>query len=236
MLVAIDELQALPAVDYARLVGELRKYGAGFLLATQTLAGLDRLDPTLRPLLLGNCEALLGFRTSAEEAALLARELDGLVTAADLTNLERGCAYLKASERGQPAPATWLRVHPPAARTSRWRRRCGRTGGRLGRAGRGGGGAGRGGAGLGARAGRAEPGQGRPPARPAVAPSRRGPPPAGASASAAPAGVGRRRPGRDDGRGGRRAAASPDGAPADRCRCRMSGRRRRRRRRREAEP
>ncbi|MCC6626175.1 MAG: type IV secretion system DNA-binding domain-containing protein [Chloroflexi bacterium] len=114
VLVAIDELQALPAVDYARLVGELRKYGAGFLLATQTLAGLDRLDPALRPLLLGNCEALLAFRTSAGEAALLAPELDELVGVADLTNLERGCAYLKASERGLPAPATWLRVHPPA--------------------------------------------------------------------------------------------------------------------------
>ena len=115
MLVAIDELQALPAVDYARLVGELRKYGGGFLLATQTLAGLDRLDPTLRPLLLGNCEALLAFRVAAEEAALLAPEFDELVAATDLTNLERGCAYLKASERGQPAPATWLRVHPPLA-------------------------------------------------------------------------------------------------------------------------
>ena len=115
VLVAIDELQALPAVDYARLVGELRKYGGGFLLATQTLTGLDRLDPTLRPLLLGNCEALLAFRVAAEEAALLTAEFDELVTATDLTNLERGCAYLKASERGQPAPATWLRVHPPMA-------------------------------------------------------------------------------------------------------------------------
>ena len=115
VLVAIDELQALPAVDYARLVGELRKYGGGFLLATQTLAGLDRLDPTLRPLLLGNCEALLAFRVAAEEATLLTAEFDELVTATDLTNLERGCAYLKASERGQPAPAAWLRVHPPMA-------------------------------------------------------------------------------------------------------------------------
>jgi hypothetical protein len=115
VLVAIDELQTLPAVDYARLVGELRKYGGGFLLATQTLTGLDRLDPTLRPLLLGNCEALLGFRVAAEDAALLTAEFDELVTAVDLTNLERGCAYLKASERGQPAPATWLRVHPPIA-------------------------------------------------------------------------------------------------------------------------
>lgn len=114
VLVTIDELQALPAVDYARLVGELRKYGAGFLLATQTLAGLDRLDPTLRPLLLGNCEALLSFRVAAEDALVLTTEFDELVSAIDLTNLERGCAYLKASERGQPAPASWVRVHPPA--------------------------------------------------------------------------------------------------------------------------
>jgi hypothetical protein len=115
VLVAIDELQTLPAVDYARLVGELRKYGGGFLLATQTLTGLDRLDPTLRPLLLGNCEALLSFRVAAEDAALLTAEFDEAIAVTDLTNLERGCAYLKASERGQPAPASWLRVHPPVA-------------------------------------------------------------------------------------------------------------------------
>jgi hypothetical protein len=115
VLVAIDELQTLPAVDYARLVGELRKYGGGFVLATQTLTGLDRLDPTLRPLLLGNCEALLSFRVAAEDAALLTAEFDEAIAVTDLTNLERGCAYLKASERGQPAPASWLRVHPPVA-------------------------------------------------------------------------------------------------------------------------
>ena len=142
VLVAIDELQALPAVDYARLVGELRKYGGGFLLATQTLTGLDRLDPTLRPLLLGNCEALLAFRVAAEEAALLdarvRRAGDG-----DRPDQPGARLRLPQGERARPAGPGDLAARPPAdgARPGAGGGAAGARAGGLGRAGRGGGGA-----------------------------------------------------------------------------------------------
>ena len=39
----VDEFHTLPGADYEQVLGELAKYGANVLLATQTLSRLDRL-------------------------------------------------------------------------------------------------------------------------------------------------------------------------------------------------
>jgi hypothetical protein len=39
----VDEFQTLPGADYEQILGELAKYGANVLLASQTLSRLDRL-------------------------------------------------------------------------------------------------------------------------------------------------------------------------------------------------
>ena len=44
-LVVVDEMQSMPGVDYESMLSELGKFGASFILATQSLAKLDDLSP-----------------------------------------------------------------------------------------------------------------------------------------------------------------------------------------------
>ena len=41
--IAVDEFHTIPGADYEQVFGELAKYGANMLLATQSVARLDRL-------------------------------------------------------------------------------------------------------------------------------------------------------------------------------------------------
>src|SRR5690606_4847093 len=45
----IDESSTLGAVDYGRMLSELGKYGASFVLVTQSLSKLDAIDRNLAP-------------------------------------------------------------------------------------------------------------------------------------------------------------------------------------------
>ena len=47
-LVVVDEMQSMPGVDYESMLSELGKFGASFILATQSLAKLDDLSRTMR--------------------------------------------------------------------------------------------------------------------------------------------------------------------------------------------
>ena len=46
--VVVDEMQSLPGVDYESMLSELGKFGASFILATQSLSKLADLSPTCR--------------------------------------------------------------------------------------------------------------------------------------------------------------------------------------------
>ena len=56
-LVVVDEMQSMPGVDYESMLSELGKFGASFILATQSLAKLDDLSRTMRDTLLANADA-----------------------------------------------------------------------------------------------------------------------------------------------------------------------------------
>ena len=45
--IIVDEFHTIPGADYEQVLGELAKYGANMILATQTLARLDRLTDAL---------------------------------------------------------------------------------------------------------------------------------------------------------------------------------------------
>ena len=57
-LVIVDEMQTMPGVDYESMLSELGKFGASFILATQSLAKLDDLSRTMRDTLLANVGCL----------------------------------------------------------------------------------------------------------------------------------------------------------------------------------
>ena len=67
----IDESSTLGAVDYTRMLSELGKYGASFVLVTQSLAKLDAIDRNLAPTIFANSDGLTVFGVSAEDARRL---------------------------------------------------------------------------------------------------------------------------------------------------------------------
>ena len=67
-LVVVDEMQSMPGVDYESMLSELGKFGASFILATQSLAKLDGLSLTMRDTILANVGCLAVFQVSGGDA------------------------------------------------------------------------------------------------------------------------------------------------------------------------
>lgn len=95
----IDEFQTLDGVDWGALA-ELRKYGATFFLATQSLEYLR--EKHVLPVVLANVKQLAIFRMSAEDARILHRELD--VDPEDIVHQEPLTCYLKLLSGRQQHP------------------------------------------------------------------------------------------------------------------------------------
>ena len=116
----VDEFHTLPGADYEQVFGELAKYGANMLLATQTLARLDRLTMTqqvrdLRAAVFSNLDGLFAFHTSAEDASYLAEELGGGLDAQDLLELGQFQCYARISDSasGERLPSFSVQLDPP---------------------------------------------------------------------------------------------------------------------------
>ena len=74
-LVVVDEMQSMPGVAYESMLSELGKFGASFVLATQSLAKLDDLSRTMRDTLLANVGCLAVFQVAGSDARQLVWEL-----------------------------------------------------------------------------------------------------------------------------------------------------------------
>jgi hypothetical protein len=109
-LVVIDEFQALSGINYQAMLAELRKYGGSFVLATQSMAYLDRLERTLRATVLANMEHLFAFAMADEDARLL-RLPD--VEPEDLAHLPDYTCYARLALDGQRLPVFSLRLDGP---------------------------------------------------------------------------------------------------------------------------
>jgi DNA helicase HerA-like ATPase/ElaB/YqjD/DUF883 family membrane-anchored ribosome-binding protein len=108
--IIIDEFQTIAGADYAALA-ELRKYGATFYLATQSLEYLQKLDEVLLPLVLANVKQLVIFHMSAQDAETLSDELG--VEIADIMNLDMYTCYMKLAAYTKRKSTFSLRVLPP---------------------------------------------------------------------------------------------------------------------------
>jgi hypothetical protein len=108
--IILDEFQTLPGVDYAALA-ELRKYGATFILATQSLQYLDKLDPVLLPTVLANVRQMVIFHMSAEDAEALAPELG--IAPEDILSLDPHMCYIKMPTASQRHPVFSVKLIPP---------------------------------------------------------------------------------------------------------------------------
>ncbi len=111
-LIILDEFQTLAGVDYGALA-ELRKYGATFVLATQSLEYLQKLDPVLLPTVLANVKHLTVFQLSDKDAFTLRGELG--VEQESITSLSRHMCYARWTAGEQRQPTFSFTPHLPPA-------------------------------------------------------------------------------------------------------------------------
>src|SRR5207302_1732682 len=116
----VDEFHTIPGADYEQICGELAKYGANLVVATQTLSRLDMLTMAqqvrdLRAAVFSNLEGLFAFHTSAEDARYLAPELGGGLDEQDLLELGHFQCYARLSDMrtGERLPAFTVQLEPP---------------------------------------------------------------------------------------------------------------------------
>ena len=113
-LVVVDEMQSMPGVDYESMLSELGKFGASFILATQSLAKLDDLSPTMRDTLLANVGCLAVFQVSGSDARQLVWELGkDRVSEDDIVSLPVHHCYVRATVGTERMPAFSMMVRKP---------------------------------------------------------------------------------------------------------------------------
>lgn len=108
--IILDEFQVLGGVDYGALA-ELRKYGATFFLATQSLEYLQKLDEFLLPTVLANVKQHIIFNVAGKDAETLAPELG--VEEEDILNLDMYTCYIKMPVGNRRQPTFSVQIEPP---------------------------------------------------------------------------------------------------------------------------
>ena len=126
-LVIVDEMQSMPGVDYESMLSELGKFGASFVLATQSLAKLEDLSRTMRDTLLANVGCLAVFQVAGSDARHLVWELGkDRVTEEDVVSLPVHQCYVRATVGTERMDAFSMEVRKPEVgdreRASRIRR------------------------------------------------------------------------------------------------------------------
>ncbi|MCY4639609.1 MAG: hypothetical protein OXC94_04635 [Chloroflexi bacterium] len=109
----VDESSTLAAVDYNRMLSELGKYGASYVLVTQSLAKFDAVDRSLAPTLFANIDGLTCFGVSAEDARRLVPELGSGIEVEDLVSLDDFTCYARWWDGHARPGAFSFRVDPP---------------------------------------------------------------------------------------------------------------------------
>ena len=113
-LVIVDEMQTMPGVDYESMLSELGKFGASFILATQSLAKLDDLSRTMRDTLLANVGCLAVFQVAGSDARHLVWELGkDRVTEEDIVSLPVHHCYVRATVGTERMDSFSMEVRKP---------------------------------------------------------------------------------------------------------------------------
>ena len=113
-LVVVDEMQSMPGVDYESMLSELGKFGASFILATQSLAKLDDLSRTMRGTLLANVGCLAIFQVAGSDARQLVWEMGkDRVSEEDIVSLPVHHCYVRATVGKERMPAFSMMVRKP---------------------------------------------------------------------------------------------------------------------------
>jgi len=95
----VDEFQNFATPDFAQMLSEVRKYGIGLVLANQFVS---QIDEQVRDAIFGNCGTLMTYRVGVQDAAILAKEFEGVFNETDLANIPAQNIYVKTIVNGTP--------------------------------------------------------------------------------------------------------------------------------------
>ena len=113
-LIVCDEFQTVTGADWEGLLAEGRKYGCVLMLATQSVARLDTPERKLKAGLLGNTGVIVAYQMSAEDARIIAPEMDiERVQERDLGNLDPHHCIVRINSERRCYPAFTLETLPP---------------------------------------------------------------------------------------------------------------------------
>jgi hypothetical protein len=114
----LDEFHTFATKNLALMLGELRKYRVGLILAHQHLS---QLDDEVRDAILGNVGTIVSFRVGPEDAEILAQEFQPAFGVRDLVGLPRYQIYLRLmvdGEASRPFSAETITVSDLSKRSS----------------------------------------------------------------------------------------------------------------------
>ena len=118
-LIMCDEFQTVTGADWEGLLAEGRKYGCTLTLATQSVARLDTPERKLKAGLLGNTGVIVAYQMSAEDARIIAPEMDiERVQERDLGNLDPHHCIVRINSEKRCYPAFTLETLPPPDKTN----------------------------------------------------------------------------------------------------------------------
>lgn len=96
----VDEFQTFTTQSFVSMLPDLRKHGAGLILANQYL---NQLEAPIRHAVLGNAGTLISFRSGPDDARVLAAEFQPVFGVEDLLNLPNRDFYLRLMIEGAPS-------------------------------------------------------------------------------------------------------------------------------------
>ena len=110
LCILIDEFQVLKGVDWGALA-ELRKYGAAFYLATQSLEYLADMDASLLHMVIANVKQYIVFHMSAQDAQNIHADVG--VEPEDIVNLDSYMCYVRLLYGNHRQPTFSMTLAPP---------------------------------------------------------------------------------------------------------------------------
>lgn len=108
--VYLDEFHNFTNRTLVEMLSELRKVGAGFIMAHQYIS---QLDPKIRDTVLGNVGSIVCFRLGQVDAKIMEREFFPTFKAQDFINLANHDIYLKMMIQGKVSRAFSAQTLPP---------------------------------------------------------------------------------------------------------------------------
>ena len=113
-LMVADEFQTITGANWEGMLAEIRKYGCSLMLATQSLERLDTSERKLKAGILGNVGVMVGYNMSADDAHILAAEMDDeRVQPRTFVNLDPHHCCVRITSDTKCYPAFSMKTLPP---------------------------------------------------------------------------------------------------------------------------